>query len=503
MSEEKTSRPKARLPRGFRDRRAPEIAAERAFIDTIRRVYESYGFEPLETPAFEYTDALGKFLPDVDRPNEGVFSLKDDDGQWMSLRYDLTAPLARFVAENFQNLPKPFRRYQVGSVWRNEKPGPGRYREFTQFDADTVGSNSPAADAELLMMTCDTLEALGLKRNEYVIKLNSRKLLQGLLEKVSEHATVVVGRELAVLRAIDKLDRLGPQSVFQLLTTGRKDDSGDFTAGVNLSSAQADNVMRFVGYSHEVSKGYVLDNLLGLGGKNAEKIIRLRETVEFGRYGEEGLAELSAISDILAAAGYEDRIQLDQTVVRGLEYYTGAVFEAQVTFPVTNEAGESIVFGSVAGGGRYDNLVARFTGQQVPATGISIGVSRLMNALRERVSSAFAPLVVVLALDNVENSFHMSAEMRRAGIRAETYVGNKKFGDQLKYADKRGAAVAVIEGSDERANGKVILKNLALGTELAKSIENRAAWVADRPAQKTVERAQLVEEVRAMLAERA
>src|SRR5271163_3983011 len=181
MTDAKTSRPKARLPRGFRDRGAAEIAAERACLETIARVYESYGFEPLETPAFEYTDALGKFLPDVDRPNEGVFSLKDDDNQWLSLRYDLTAPLARYVAENFQDLPKPFRRYQVGQVWRNEKPGPGRYREFTQFDADTVGSNSSSADAELVMMAADALEALGLKRGEYVLKINSRKLLDTVL----------------------------------------------------------------------------------------------------------------------------------------------------------------------------------------------------------------------------------------------------------------------------------------------------------------------------------
>src|SRR5271156_6041541 len=184
MTSSKQSKPKARLPRGFRDRVAAEIIAEQKMLGSIRSIYESYGFDPLETPAFEYTDALGKFLPDVDRPNEGVFSLKDDDEQWLSLRYDLTAPLARYVAANFQNLAKPFRRYQTGTVWRNEKPGPGRYREFTQFDADTVGSASPAADAELLMMVCDALEALGLKRGEYVVKLNSRKLLDGLLEGV-------------------------------------------------------------------------------------------------------------------------------------------------------------------------------------------------------------------------------------------------------------------------------------------------------------------------------
>ena len=476
MTEAKTSRPKARLPRGFRDRRGAEMAAERGFIDTIRRVYESYGFEPLETPAFEYTDALGKFLPDLDRPNEGVFSLKDDDGQWLSLRYDLTAPLARFVAENFQNLPKPFRRYQVGPVWRNEKPGPGRFREFTQFDADTVGSPSPAADAELLMMTCDTLEALGLGHDEYVVKMNSRKLLDGVLEA----ARVDTARRGVVLRAIDKLDRLGEGGVRALLGEGRKDESGDFTMGAQLDGNQVERILAFA-----------------VPQSGRRDLAELSALVSGSKTGEEGLRELEQIASIVSAY---DRVQFDPGIVRGLDYYTGAVFEAQITFPVTNEAGETIVFGSVAGGGRYDDLVARFTGQQVPATGISIGVSRLMNALRERTHSATPPLVVVVSLDEVQRSFAMAAELRQAGIRSEAYVGTKKFGDQLKYADRRGAAVAVIEGSDERANGTVTLKDLALGTELAKSIENRAAWVADRPAQKTVERARLVAEVRAMFA---
>src|SRR5690242_173807 len=244
MSTDKTFRPKARLPRGFRDRGPGEIAAERRMLETIRDVYESYGFGPLETPTFEYTDALGKFLPDLDRPNEGVFSLKDDDGQWMSLRYDLTAPLARYVAENFQGLPKPFRRYQVGQVWRNEKPGPGRYREFIQFDADTVGSASPHADAELLMMVCDALEALGLKTDEYVVKLNNRKLLDGVLEAVGL-PPAERQRRGAVLRTIDKLDRLGKDAVFELLGPGRRDASGDFTKGAELSDEQIRKVLAF------------------------------------------------------------------------------------------------------------------------------------------------------------------------------------------------------------------------------------------------------------------
>ena len=485
MSGEKTFRPKARTPRGFRDRGAQEIAAERRMLDTIARVYESYGFEALETPAFEYADALGKFLPDQDRPNEGVFSLEDDDGQWMSLRYDLTAPLARYVAQNFQTLPKPFRRYQMGTVWRNEKPGPGRFREFTQCDADTVGSNSPAADAELLMMMCDVLEATGLKRNEYVVKFSNRKLLDGALEV----ARVDESKRGAVLRAIDKRDRLGVEGLRALLGKGRKDESGDFTKGADLSNEQIDLVLAFV------------DQRAGSSSIQKSKL-EINKEISRTPIGSEGSGEVEEIFQAINRCGHEGPIHFDTSIVRGLDYYTGAVFEAQLAFPVKNEAGETVVMGSVAGGGRYDDLVARFTGQQVPATGVSIGVSRLLTALRARglTGEEQPPLVVVLSMGDVAESFALARELRASGIRAEAYVGTKKMQDQLKYADRRNAAIAVIEGEDERAKGEVTLKDLALGAELAKSIESRAAWVKDRPAQKTVARADLVSEVRKMLA---
>src|SRR5437588_5721733 len=227
----KSNKLRPRLPRGLADRGPAEIAATRRMLETIRKVYERYGFEPVETPQIEYTDALGKFLPDQDRPNEGVFSFQDDDEQWLSLRYDLTAPLARYVAENFDALPKPYRSYRVGYVYRNEKPGPGRFREFMQFDADTVGSSSPAADAELCMMAADTMEALGIPRGSYVVKVNNRKVLDGVLESIGLGGEENAGRRLTVLRAIDKWDRLGPEGVHLLLTKGRRDQSGDFTKG--------------------------------------------------------------------------------------------------------------------------------------------------------------------------------------------------------------------------------------------------------------------------------
>ncbi|MDE1987610.1 MAG: histidine--tRNA ligase, partial [Alphaproteobacteria bacterium] len=501
MSQQKASRPKARLPRGFRDRSAGEIAAERRLIDTIRGVYESYGFSPLETPAFEYTDALGKFLPDVDRPNEGVFSLKDDDEQWLSLRYDLTAPLARYVAENFQNLAKPFRRYQVGPVWRNEKPGPGRFREFTQFDADTVGSNSPAADAELLMMVCDALEALGLKRGEFIIKVNNRKLLDGILEEIGVVASDAAKRGI-VLRALDKLDRLQFDGVKALLGKGRKDESGDFTKGAELSDEHIAKLLHFVtlppmneqsetaGSPDDLVRVAVFgDQTVRRPITNEAIIEHLRGLSTTGLYAK-GLEELEQIALLVGRLGFgTQRICIDPSIIRGLDYYTGPVFEAQLTFPVTNEAGETVVFGSVAGGGRYDDLVARFTGQQVPATGISIGVSRLLTALRSRgLTGDEQPLIVVLSMGDAAASFATARELRASGLRAESYVGTKKIPDQLKYADKRGAALVVMEGEDERAKGEVTIKDLKLGAEISKTTESRAEWVGARAAQETVKR---------------
>ena len=479
------ARPKPRLPRGFRDRGAAEIMAEQKMLATIRAVYESYGFEPLETPAFEYTDALGKFLPDVDRPNEGVFSLKDDDEQWMSLRYDLTAPLARHVAANFQNLPKPFRRYQTGTVWRNEKPGPGRYREFTQFDADTVGTATASADAELLMMLADTLEALGIRRGGYIIKVNNRKLLDGVLE-VAGIPLEDRERRGIVLRAIDKLDRLGVEGVSALLGAGRKDESGDFTRGAGLSADQAQRVLAFVAPDAKDEEAH---------------LNQIATLISTSRIGAEGLNELEQIVKLLIASGYgPDRVTFDTGVVRGLDYYTGPVWEGELTGAVTNDAGEEVVFGSIASGGRYDDLVARFTGQRVPAAGISIGVSRLLAALKNS-QAALSPLVVVTTFDKADaaSSFALAQELRAAGVRAEAYVGNGKMGDQFKYADKRGAAIAVVEGPDERARGDVTLKDLALGAELAKDVASRADWVANREAQKSVKREALVAEIKAML----
>jgi histidyl-tRNA synthetase len=502
----KTFRPKARVAKGFRDIDADEIRGQREMLATIQRVYESYGFEPVEQPFIEYTDALGKFLPDQDRPNAGVFSFQDDDEQWLSLRYDLTAPLARYVAENNQGqLPSPYRSYRQGWVFRNEKPGPGRFRQFMQFDADTVGSSSPAADAEVCMMAADTMEALRIPRGQYVLKISSRKLLDGLLEAISIEGQIDEARRLVVLRAADKLDRLGPAGVFALLTTGRKDESGDFTHGANLTKPQADNVMRFLGFSFNVEKGYVVDPFNKADSTASASWLKwLDERVELGTKGKEGLEELKAMALLIDGAGYSDRVKIDPTVVRGLEYYTGAVFECELLMETKDEDGNTVRFGSVGGGGRYDDLVARFTGQSVPATGFSIGVSRLYSALKlvgkAKVSQTLAPVVVtVMDKDRQGDYWRMVQALRAADIRAEMYIGTSNMGKQMKYADKRGAPVVVIQGGDEKAKGEVQIKDLRLGSELAAQIETREEYASQRLAQVSVPEAELVATVKKML----
>jgi histidyl-tRNA synthetase len=477
-------RPKARRPRGFQDRRGPILARERAIVETVLKVYESWGFERLETSAFEYADSLGKFLPDQDRPNEGVFALQDDDAQWIALRYDLTAPLARFVAENFDALPKPYRRCAAGPVWRNEKPGPGRFREFWQCDADTVGAASPAADAEMIAMACAALEAVGIARGQYRLNLNTRRLLNGVLDAVAADPS----QRLSVLRAIDKLDRLGVDGVRLLLGPGRKDDSGDFTKGAGLSPAAIDHVLAFL-QAGRASRAQTLSALAGVAAN-----------AEFAA----GLAELETIAAVLAALGVDDaQARIEPSIVRGLEYYTGAVFEAELLLETKDEDGKPVRFGSVGGGGRYDDLVARFRGERAPATGFSIGVSRLAAALSLAEGAKAQGPVVILAFDQglMSEYFKMSAELRSHGVAAEVYLGASGPKAQFKYADKRHAPAAVIMGGDEKARGEVSIKDLRAGAAMAaRAGEDRAAYQAARgDVQVTVARDRLVETVLGIL----
>ena len=575
--EKKPKRVAARLPRGFVDREAADLRAQEAMLATIRRVYETYGFTPVETPAFEFTDALGKFLPDSDRPNEGVFSLQDDDEQWLSLRYDLTAPLARHVAEHYESLPKPYRSYRAGYVFRNEKPGPGRFRQFMQFDADIVGAPNVSADAEMAMMMADTMEALGIPRGQYVIRVNNRKVLDGVLEAIGLGGEENAGRRLTVLRALDKYDRLGWEGVDALLTTGRQDESGDFTPGAALNFDQqmaitsvftkgnTEEYFRRIRKSIQEYGATKFSTLLELGLIDSEigsiigqifhienieadqnTLLRrepwaddLRYTLELENRGslsfqvdnlrtirvlktdfqecekyQQGVDELERIAEYVDAAGYgSGRVLIDPSVVRGLEYYTGPVFEAELLFDVVNEKGQKVQFGSVGGGGRYDGLVSRFMSQPVPATGFSIGVSRLMTALKNlgrlETSERTGPVVVtVMDKDRMADYQAMATKLRQAlngdpskpPVPVEVFQGNpKQFGKQLQYADRIGSPVVVIQGADEREAGKVQVKDLALGKELSAQITDNAEWREARAGQEMVEEDKLVEAVQAIL----
>jgi len=489
---QKKFKPKARTPRGFRDMAGDELRLQNHMLATISRVYEGYGFEALDTSAFEYADALGKFLPDDDRPNEGVFALEDDDGQWMSLRYDLTAPLARHVAEHYDRLPKPLRRYQFGPVWRNEKPGPGRYRQFMQIDADTVGAGNQAADAEICMMAADCMEALGIARGDYLVRINNRKIMDGLLQAIGldPEAEGFESRRLTILRAMDKYDRLGLEGVKALLGEGRKDDSGDFTKGAGLDAAQIDKVAQMVSIS-AADRGQAMTAMAALVGDTQN--------------GLAGIAELQDMAAIFDALGYDaDRLAIDPSVVRGLGYYTGPVYEIELTFEAQDESGELARFGSVGGGGRYDDLVKRFKGVEIPATGISIGVSRLAAALMllgQGAAATPAPLVVVTVMDKETRPDLMAlvSDLRAAGLRAEMYMGDSAMKAQLRYADARGARLVVIEGEDERAAGVVTLKDLHLGAEKSAEIEDNAEWRASEHAQKQVKRADLIAEIQKII----
>ncbi|MEM6942917.1 MAG: histidine--tRNA ligase, partial [Pseudomonadota bacterium] len=502
----KQPRPKAETPRGFRDYFGHEVSERAEMLRAITEVYHRYGFDPLETSAVETVEALGKFLPDVDRPNEGVFAWQEEaesegaPATWLALRYDLTAPLARVFAQHRLNLPTPYRRYAVGPVWRNEKPGPGRFRQFYQCDADTVGSGNVAADAEICMMLADAFEATGIGRDDVAIRINNRKVLNGILSKLyglvtANAAPAGEGRDqdwdqwsAGVLRTVDKYDKVGIDGVRQLLTSGRKDQSGAFIDGQGLTPNEADMVLAFLQSGRSTS---------------AETIAQLRDIVADVDAGREGVDELETIAELLEAQGYGGRALIDPSVVRGLGYYTGPVFEAELTFEITDEDGRRRQFGSVAGGGRYDDLVKRFTGQAVPATGISIGVDRLLAALRAigraGDGSAAGP-VVILALerDAMAGYQAMCAELRNAGIRAEVFLGGGNMGKQLKYADRRAAPIAVIEGTEEREQGLVQLKDLVLGAKLSAEIETREEWT-EQPAQRSVPRGDLVSAIKAML----
>ena len=468
----KISKPPVDLPGGFVDRKEKELVIRDFLIKQIKEVMTKYGFEFLETPSFEYSESLGKFLPDKDRPSEGVFSFEDSK-KWLSLRYDLTAPLARFTAKNFDNLPRPFKRYQLGTVWRNEKPGPGRFREFLQFDADYVGTKNLLADTELCVLISEILEKCGLSNNEFNIKISNRKLSKGLLEDLDIKNQ---NQQSISLRAIDKLDRVGIDGVKLLLGKGRKDKSGDFTEGAKLETKQIDKIEEFLN-----SKG--LEQLEKIGCKNKLFL--------------EGILEIKQIVKNFNFFNFNN-FKIDPALVRGLEYYTGPIFEAELTFKVKNEKGIDIEFGSIGGGGRYDDLVKRFKSQDCPATGISIGLDRLLYALNQKNIFNFNQknpvLICVLDEKYMDYYFKILNLLRSNNINSEIYSGSSNFKAQLKYADKRNCKYAIICGDDEVSKELVTLKNLVKGRKLSEDIKSREVWTQSKDTQKTFSLSDLLKE---------
>jgi len=434
MTKEKKNKPSKELPAGFVDRQEKELLIRDFIISNIKEVMIKYGFQYLETPSFEYSESIGKFLPDKDRPDEGVFSFQDDN-KWLSLRYDLTAPLARYVAKNYLEIPKPFKRYQLGTVWRNEKPGPGRFREFLQFDADFVGTKSLQADAELCVMISEILEKCGLGKSEYIIKISSRKMTEQLFKKINLKDNQ---QKLTTLRALDKIDRLGWDSVKQLLGKGRRDKSGDFTKGANLSSENIEIVKKEL-------------------EKKTPKTDDLKEILNFFK-------------------DYDFRnFEFDPSVIRGLEYYTGAIFEVNLKFDVKNNKGQVIQFGSIGGGGRYDNLVNNFGNYDAPATGISIGLDRLVYALMQKKEfkvKQSKPLVIcVFDKRFMKEYINLQTLLRNAQISTEIYPGESKLKKQMEYANKIKSPAVILYGENEIKLGKPTLRNLNSGQE--KSIETK------------------------------
>ena len=437
MVKEKTLKPSKELPLGFVDRNEKELLIRDFVISNIKEVMIKYGFQYLETPSFEYTDSIGKFLPDKDRPGEGVFSFKDEN-KWLSLRYDLTAPLARYVAKNYLEIPKPFKRYQLGTVWRNEKPGPGRYREFLQFDADYVGTKNLQADAELCVLISEILEKCGLEKTDYIIKISSRKFTDRLFEKLK----IISKDQIATtLRTLDKIDRLGWEEAKKLLGEGRKDKSGDYTKGAGLNNDQIK----------------ILEDTLNnknLNSEDVEEIIKIFQAYNFKNY------------------------QFDPSVIRGLEYYTGPIFEVNLNFKVKNLKGKDIQFGSIGGGGRYDNLVNNFGNFDCPATGISIGLDRLVFALMQKKDFKIKPtrpvIICVFDKSRIKEYIEILNKLRASNISSEIYPGEGKLKKQMEYANKIGSPAVILYGDDEIKSGKATLKNLESGNENSIAIEDLA-----------------------------
>jgi len=450
------------------------MLARQAMVDTIRRVYELYGFVPLNTPAVEFLDVLSGSAGQ--ETQQSIFRVTNPENEALGLRFDLTVPLARVIAQ-YKDLPRPFRRYQVSPVWRADKPDKGRYREFTQFDLDSVGTEPEIADTEIIAGMCDSLEALQVGRS--LVRFSSRTILNLLLE----YAGISAEQGVDVFRVLDKLDKVGIEKIRLELMEGYKDESGDTIRGVGLTRDQVERIERFLGVKSESRK---------------EVVAQVRELFASIESAPAQLDVVERISNHLYALGYgDDRVSLDLSIARGLAYYTGPVFEAILL--------DAPQFGSVFGGGRYDNLVTRFLGERIPAVGASCGVDRLLAALEflgKTGTRKATARVLVTQMDRalVDDYLQVTWELRRAGIPTELYVGTaKRLGKQLEYADAYDIPLAILIGTNEKEQGIVTVKDMAAGREKAKALADRGEWLAERPGQMTIARTELVNGIRELL----
>ncbi len=453
------------LPSGFEDRWNKKLLFKKKLIEIIENNFLKFGFAPLETPSFEISKNIGSFLADDESNSMSDVFAFEDKNEKITLRYDLSSPLSRFVAQNYRELPFPYKRYAVGNVWRNEKSGNARYREFTQADVDIIGNvNLSEADAEICNVVADTLIKCGLNEKQFKVSISNRKIIQGLINnlKISNKT-----QELKVIRAIDKLDRVGLKGVEDLLKKERKDSSGAVTKGAGLSSTQASEILNFL----------KINNLEDL------KLI-LKDPISL-----EGIKETENLLEILSYGKYAKLIQPNFTIVRGLAYYDGFCVETNINFKVKNLKGKEIDIGSIASGGRYDKLISRFKGADFPGTGISIGVDRLLFVLSQinsiKLNNNEPVLVCILDSKYLKKYYKILDYLRENGINSELYLdSSKNLKKQLTYADKKGCPVAVIVGDSEFKANKYTLKNLK------SSKEND---------QKTVSKESLIDEIKKII----
>ena len=464
---------KPRLSRGLRDLLPDTMLARQRLIDTVREVYETYGFAPLDTPAIEYLDVLSGSAGE--EAQQSIFRVSNPEEEELGLRFDLTVPLSRVVSQ-YPEVTLPFKRYQVSQVWRADKPHPGRYRQFTQFDLDAVGAPCGTADTEILAAICDSLSAIDV--GPYQVRFSSREILNLLLQ----HASIGADRAEDVFRVLDKLEKIGIEKVKLELTHGYRDESGDTIRGVGLADDQVSAIERFLSIQ---------------GTDRGDVLQQLRSLFADIETSAEQLDVIEGISSDLDTLGYgSDRVALDVSIARGLAYYTGPVFEA-----VLLDAPE---FGSVFGGGRYDNLVARFGGPPIPATGASLGVDRILAAMEHlgKVQPAKTPAeVLVTVMDGGlrQECLRLAFELRRAGIRTEIHVGSGRLGKQLKRADRLGIPYAVLMGSDEAERGVVTLKQMEVAHQAGGAITQHEDWKAARFGQREVSRADIVQTLASLL----